>query len=166
MGQISPEIFREYDIRGLVEPQLEPEVCELIGRGLGTAFVRAGARDTVVGRDVRLSSDRIRDDLVAGLTSTGLDVIDVGVVPTPGLYFALYTMGVGGGIMITGSHNPAEYNGFKSSIGKSSIYGERIQEVRRLIEAGDFETGQGTVEARSVLPEALGSGTGPRPAAS
>ncbi|MEZ5063770.1 MAG: phosphomannomutase/phosphoglucomutase [bacterium] len=153
---MNPEIFREYDIRGVVDPQLDPETCELIGKGLGTAMRRAGAKDVVVGRDVRLSSDRIRDDLVKGLTSTGLDVIDLGVVPTPGLYYGLYTQDVGGGVMITGSHNPAEYNGFKTSIGKSSIYGEKIQEVRRLIDAGDFETGSGKVTERKILPEYLG----------
>ena len=156
MAHVSPEIFREYDIRGLVDPQLDPATCELIGKGLGTMLVRAGASNVVVGRDVRLSSDRIRDDLVRGLTSTGLDVIDVGVVPTPGLYFALYTMDPGGGIMITGSHNPAEYNGFKTSVGKASIHGEKIQDVRRLIEADDFETGEGGVEEKRVLPQYLG----------
>ncbi|HMB70141.1 MAG TPA: phosphomannomutase/phosphoglucomutase, partial [bacterium] len=156
MAQISSEIFREYDIRGVVDPQLDSATCELIGRGLGTKLVRAGSTSVAVGRDVRLSSDRIRDDLVRGLISTGLRVVDVGVVPTPALYYAMYTQDVGGGIMITGSHNPAEYNGFKSSVGTASIYGEQIQEVRALIEADDFETGTGSVEERRVLPEYLG----------
>jgi phosphomannomutase / phosphoglucomutase len=156
MSQISPEIFREYDIRGVVDPQLDPATCVLIGKGLGTRLVRAGAHNVAVGRDVRLSSDRIRDNLVEGLTSTGLDVVDVGVVPTPGLYYALYTQGVGGGIMITGSHNPAEYNGFKSSVGTASIYGQAIQEVRESIEKDDFETGSGSVSRLRILPEYLG----------
>jgi phosphomannomutase/phosphoglucomutase len=119
-------------------------------------LVREGARSVAVGRDVRLSSDRIRDDLVKGLVSTGLDVLDVGVVPTPCLYYALYNEDVGGGVMITGSHNPPEYNGFKTSVGKASIYGEKIQAVRRLIEAGDFATGSGRVIKRRILPEYLG----------
>lgn len=156
MAQISSEIFREYDIRGVVDPQLDPQTCGLIGKGLGTRLVRAGARSVAVGRDVRLSSDRIRDDLVNGLTSTGLDVVDVGVVPTPALYYALYTQDVGGGIMITGSHNPAEYNGFKSSVGTASIYGKAIQEVLRGIQKDDFETGTGTVRELRILPEYLG----------
>lgn len=156
MAQIPSEIFREYDIRGLVDPQLTPETCRAIGKGLGTALARAGAKNVAIGRDVRLSSDRIRDDLVRGLLSTGLHVIDVGVCPTPCLYFELYTGDVGGGIMITGSHNPAEYNGFKTSIGKASIYGEKIQEIRALIEADDFETGEGTVTEKRVLPDYLG----------
>lgn len=156
MAAITPEIFREYDIRGVVDPELDSATCVLLGKGLGTALVRSGAKDMVLGRDIRLSSDRIRDDLVEGLVSTGLNVIDLGVVPTPGLYYGLYTLGVGGGIMITGSHNPAEYNGFKTSIGTDSIHGEKIQEVRRLIEAGDFETGAGRVEERRILPEYLG----------
>jgi len=156
MSRVSPEIFREYDIRGLVEPQLDPATCEAIGRGLGTMLRRAGAEDVVVGRDVRLSSDRIRDDLVGALSSTGLEVVDIGVVPTPTLYYALYTRDVGGGIMITGSHNPAAYNGFKTSIGRASIYGDKIREVRALIEAGDFERGAGGVIERRILPEYLG----------
>jgi phosphomannomutase/phosphoglucomutase len=156
MANVPTEIFREYDIRGVVERQLDSATCELIGKGLGTVLARAGAESLVLGRDVRLSSDRVRDDLVRGLVSTGLRVIDVGVTPTPGLYYALYTMDVGGGIMITGSHNPPEYNGFKTSVGRGSIYGERIQEVRRIIEADDFETGEGSVEERRILPEYLG----------
>ncbi len=156
MTRIASEIFREYDIRGVVDPQLDSATCTLLGRGLGTTLLRAGAANCIVGRDVRLSSDRIRDDLVSGLVSTGLDVIDIGVVPTPALYYALYTMDAGGGIMITGSHNPAEYNGFKTSIGKSSIYGEKIQAVRALIEAGDFASGVGNVAERRVLPDYIG----------
>ena len=156
MAIVPPEIFREYDIRGVEDKQLGSETVVLIGKGLGTMLVRAGARDVVIGRDVRLSSDRIRDELTRGLVSTGLKVIDLGVTPTPGLYFGLYTMNVGGGIMITGSHNPAEYNGFKTSIGTSSIYGAKIQEVRALIEADDFETGEGSVEQKRILPEYLG----------
>ena len=156
MKRITPEIFREYDIRGVVEPDLDSETCVLLGRGLGTTLARAGARSVAVGRDVRLSSDRIRDDFVQGLASTGLDVVDVGVVPTPVLYYALYTEDVGGGVMITGSHNPPEYNGFKTSVGKESIYGEKIQAVRRLIEAGDFANGSGKVVERRILPEYLG----------
>jgi phosphomannomutase/phosphoglucomutase len=155
-ASVKPEIFREYDIRGIVDSDLDSTACELIGKGLGTTFKRAGAHDVVVGRDVRLSSDSIRNDLVRGLTSTGLTVIDVGVVPTPALYFALYTTGPGAGVMITGSHNPAQYNGFKSSIGKESIYGSKIQAVRKLIEAGDFERGQGKVVERRILPDYLG----------
>ena len=156
MARVAPEIFREYDIRGLVDPQLDSASCELIGKGLATTLIRAGASSCVLGRDVRLSSDRIRDDLLRGILSTGLSVVDVGVVPTPTLYFALYTMDVGGGIMITGSHNPAEYNGFKTSVGKSSLYGEGIRAVRDLIERNDFAVGQGSVREERVLPEYLG----------
>ena len=85
MTQIASEIFREYDIRGVVEPQLDSVTCELLGKGLGTTLARAGAKNVAIGRDVRRSSDRIRDDLVRGLLSTGLDVLDVGVVPTRGI---------------------------------------------------------------------------------
>ncbi|MFN8177224.1 MAG: phosphomannomutase/phosphoglucomutase [bacterium] len=156
MKRIAPEIFREYDIRGVVDPELDPETCVLLGRGLGTLLKRQGACTVAIGRDVRLSSDRIRNDLASGLTSTGVDVLDVGVVPTPALYYALYTQDVGGGVMITGSHNPPEYNGFKTSVGQASIYGEQIQAVRRLIDAADFEKGAGKVVEKRILPEYLG----------
>jgi phosphomannomutase/phosphoglucomutase len=156
MKRIAPEIFREYDIRGVVDQELDPETCVLLGRGLGTMLARQGAQAVAIGRDVRLSSDRIRNDLASGLASTGLDVLDVGVVPTPCLYYALYTQDVGGGVMITGSHNPPEYNGFKTSVGQASIYGEQIQAVRRLIDASDFEKGAGKVVEKRILPEYLG----------
>jgi len=155
MAPVSQEIFREYDIRGIVDPQLDPATCEAIGRGLGTTLRRAGAKNAAVGRDIRLSSDRIRDDLVRGLVSTGLDVVDIGVVPTPCLYYALYNLDVGGGVMITGSHNPAEYNGFKASVGKASIFGEGIRAVRDRIAARDFDEGRGSVTERRILPEYL-----------
>ena len=110
---MNAHIFREYDIRGLVDKDLTVEVVELLGKGLGTVVRRKGGRSIVVGRDCRESSTRFRDALCRGLTSTGLNVLDVGVVPTPLTYFAANTLPVDGLAMITGSHNPPEYNGFK-----------------------------------------------------
>jgi phosphomannomutase / phosphoglucomutase len=136
---MNAHIFREYDIRGLVDKDLTPEVVELLGQGLGTVVRRKGGRTVVVGRDCRESSTRFRDALCKGLTSTGLDVLDVGVVPTPLTYFAANTLPVEGLAMITGSHNPPEYNGFKIGAGKTTFHGPEIQELRRLIEARDFE---------------------------
>jgi phosphomannomutase/phosphoglucomutase len=136
---MNAHIFREYDIRGLVDKDLTVEVVELLGKGLGTVVRRKGGRSIVVGRDCRESSTRFRDALCRGLTSTGLNVLDVGVVPTPLTYFAANTLPVDGLAMITGSHNPPEYNGFKIGAGKTTFHGHEIQALRKLIEARDFE---------------------------
>jgi phosphomannomutase / phosphoglucomutase len=139
---MNSHIFREYDIRGLVDTDLTDEVVTLLGRGLGTVIRRKGGQSVAVGRDCRESSPRFRDALCEGLTSTGLDVLDVGVVPTPLTYFAANTLPVDGLAMITGSHNPPEYNGFKVGHGKTTLHGHEIQALRQLIEAKDFETGR------------------------
>jgi len=138
---MNPQIFREYDIRGLVGLDLTEDVVEKLGRGLGTMVRRQGGRWIVVGRDCRESSTRFREAICKGITSTGLHVMDVGIVPTPVTYFAANTLPVDGLAMITGSHNPPEYNGFKVGGGKTTFHGAEIQELRKLIEAGDFERG-------------------------
>lgn len=135
---VKAHIFREYDVRGLVGSDLTPEGVELLGKGLGTMVARAEGSTVVVGRDARESSPPFRDALIKGLTSCGIHVIDVGVVPTPVVYFAANTLPVDGLAMITGSHNPSEYNGFKMGVGKTTFYGQTIQELRALIERGDF----------------------------
>jgi phosphomannomutase / phosphoglucomutase len=139
---MNSHIFREYDIRGLVDTDLTEEVVTLLGHGLGTVIRRKGGQSAAVGRDCRESSPRFRDALCDGLTATGLDVLDVGVVPTPLTYFAANTLPVDGLAMITGSHNPPEYNGFKVGHGKTTLHGHEIQALRQLIEARDFETGR------------------------
>ena len=139
---MNSHIFREYDIRGLVDTDLTDEVVALLGRGLGTVIRRKGGQSVAVGRDCRESSPRFRDALCEGLNSTGLDVLDVGVVPRPLTYFAANTLPVDGLAMITGSHNPPEYNGFKVGHGKTTLHGHEIQALRQLIEARDFETGR------------------------
>ncbi len=146
MPKVNPHIFREYDIRGLVDKDLTEEVVELLGLGLGTLARRANAGKTpaiAVGRDARESSVRFREALARGLNRTGCDVIDVGLVPTPLCYFAANTLPVDGSAMITGSHNPPEYNGFKIGLGKTTFHGGEIQALRQLIESGDFATGAG-----------------------
>ena len=158
---INKGIFREYDIRGIAEKDLTDEAVTLIGKGYGTLLRGQGSgvrgkNKVAVGRDVRLSSNRLRDALIAGITSTGTDVVDLGECPTPLLYFAAYTKDVDGGIMITGSHNPPEYNGFKILIGKETIHGGGIQDLRRLIEIGSFASGpSGRVESFEVIPAYL-----------
>ncbi len=150
MAQVNPEIFREYDIRGLVEPDLTDELAELIGKGLGTKVLRAGGNRIALGRDCRLSSPRLRDALVRGVTSTGCDVLDLGIVPTPLTYFAANTLAVDGLAMITGSHNPADYNGFKVGVGRTTFWGQEIQALRAMIEQDDFLSGSGAVKPWDV----------------
>ena len=148
-------IFRAYDIRGIADDDLNPAVACDIGRALGTMARRRGAETFAIGRDCRVSGPRVRDDVVAGLVSTGLRVLDVGMVPTPMLYFAVVHRGLGGGVQVTGSHNPPEFNGLKMMIGESTLHGGEIQEIRALIEAADFEVGEGSVEAAPVTDEYL-----------
>lgn len=150
---MNPEIFREYDIRGVADRDLTDEVVVTLGRAMGTYLRREGCSRITLGRDCRLSSRRLRDRLSEGLQSTGLQIVDIGICPSPVLYYSLHTLKPDGGIMITGSHNPAEYNGFKVAVGKATIFGEQIQDVRKVADAGEFMEGKGTVEEYSLIPE-------------
>ncbi len=129
---MNPNIFREYDIRGIVEQDLTDATVAKLANAIGTFFVRNDARRIAVGFDARMSSPRFRDLLVRGLNQVGCDVLDVGRVPTPVLYFAVFTEEVDGGVMITGSHNPPDHNGFKICLGKSTIFGEQIQAIKNI----------------------------------
>ncbi len=144
MARINPQIFREYDIRGIVDKDLNEDVLERIGRAYGTYIKEFGARVVSIGRDCRLSSPDYAKAMTRGINSTGIDVIDIGMVSTPMLYFSLYNLDVGGGVMITASHNPGEYNGIKLCRGKDSVFGEQIQRIREIAEAGEFSSGTGT----------------------
>lgn len=148
-------IFREYDVRGVVGKDLTVAVAESIGRAYGTVARQRGCRTVAVGRDGRLTSPELRDHLVAGITATGINVVDIGICPTPVLYFALFELPVDGGVMVTGSHNAAEYNGFKMCVGKSAFYGREIQELKQLIDTGAYVSGAGTVSEMSVIPRYL-----------
>ena len=148
---ISPTLFREYDLRGLVDRDLTEEAVGLVGRGLGTAIRAQGGKRAVVGRDCRESGPRFARRMIDGLASTGLEVIDLGIVPTPLTYYAATTLDVDGLCMITGSHNPPEYNGLKVGVGKTTLYGEGIQDLRRLIESGKFASGTGSVRAHDIV---------------
>ena len=142
---MNPSIFREYDIRGIVGKDLTEDIVEQIGCAYGT-FIRQGeGKEIVVGRDVRLSSEPFSKALIKGIIRTGCNVLDVGVVPTPVLYFSIVRYGKSGGVMITGSHNPIEYNGLKLCRGISSIYGKEIQELKKIIEENKFASGSGEV---------------------
>jgi len=142
---LKPTIFREYDIRGVAEVDLASPDIEVLGRAIGTYLGRRGATTVNLGRDCRLSSERLRDALAKGLVGAGSQVTDIGVVPTPVLYHSVFRMKAEGAVMITGSHNPSEYNGFKVMHGASTIYGAEIQELWKLIEAGDLASGAGSI---------------------
>lgn len=140
MASVSPGIFRAYDIRGIVGDDLTGEVAELVGKAFGTRVRRAGGDRVLVGRDGRLSGPELAERLAAGIRSTGCSVLHAGQGPTPTFYFGLHHEGVDGGIQVTGSHNPPEYNGFKVCLGVRTLFGEAIQELREMIEAEDFDT--------------------------
>lgn len=144
-------IFREYDIRGRVDTELDDATVIRIGRAIGTFYRRHNITGMTLGRDCRLSSDRLRNALVEGLLATGMQVTDIGVCHTPLLYYALFHLDLQAGVMITGSHNPPECNGFKVCFGKSTLYGEQIQQLRTLAVTNDFETGTGTLQECSIL---------------
>ncbi|MFT3913661.1 MAG: phosphomannomutase/phosphoglucomutase [Anaeromyxobacteraceae bacterium] len=148
---LSPTIFREYDVRGLVDRDLTEEAVHLVGKAFGAKVREAGGRRAAVGRDARLSGPRFAARMISALRSTGVDVVDLGVVPTPLGYFATHTAGVDGLCMITGSHNPPEYNGLKLGLGTASWFGEQIQELRRVAEAGVFPSGDGALTTLDVV---------------
>ena len=151
MAAISKTIFREYDIRGLVDQDLTEDAVRLVGRALGTEVREKGGRRVVVGRDCRESGPRFALAMIDGLRSTGVDVTDLGVVPTPLTYFAAATLPVDGLVMITGSHNPPEYNGLKVGVGKSTLHGDGIQALLRRIQAGGFAEGSGKQDAHDIV---------------
>lgn len=141
---VNPKIFRQYDIRGVVGSDLEPQVLYLIGKGYGTYIKRKGAKNCVIGGDARLSTPEFKAEFTRGLLETGLDVIDIGIVATPVLYFSIWKLKTDGGVMITASHNPSEYNGIKMNYGLGSIFGEQIQDILKIIQTEDFDSGSGT----------------------
>jgi phosphomannomutase/phosphoglucomutase len=143
---MNPHIFREYDIRGIVDRDFDAATVRDLGRAFASRIAERGGRRVAVGMDVRETSPSLRDTLVDGIAAAGVDVIRLGVVPTPLLYFAVHHMELDGGVQITGSHNPIEYNGFKMMEGKDSLWGAAIQDLRRRMESGAFGEGSGKVE--------------------
>lgn len=151
--ELSGEIFREYDIRGVVGADLDAGVAHLVGQAFGTYLDRRGARRVAVGHDNRHSSPELYHAVIDGLRSAGRDVVALGLVLTPMLYFALHRLPVEGGVMVTASHNPPEFNGFKLAHGPGTLYGPQIQEVYRLARSGDLVRGAGGLEARAIVPD-------------
>jgi phosphomannomutase / phosphoglucomutase len=152
-SKVDSSIFRAYDIRGIVGETLTDEVAFEIGRAIGSEAYFRGEQTVVVGRDGRLSGPDLSAELIRGLQATGRDVKDIGQVPTPVLYFAASYLGGGTGVMVTGSHNPADYNGFKIMLGGDTLANEAIDGIRQRIESGDVLTGEGSVEEIDVLPD-------------
>jgi phosphomannomutase / phosphoglucomutase len=167
---VNTEIFREYDIRGIADRDLTSSVIEELGQAFAAYLRPKGISTATVGYDARISSPRLCDDIVQGLTMAGVDVTILGLCPTPALYFSLYHLKQGAGVMITGSHNPSEFNGFKLCVGKETIYGEEIQKIRQIMEraekqapgsrgqdSGEKEgsgiTRRGTVTHLPILPD-------------
>lgn len=148
--ELSPDIFRAYDIRGIVGETLSPEVVRVIGQSIGSEAVERGVTAICIGYDGRHSSPELADALGAGIMSTGCDVIPIGAVPTPVLYFATHELGTGSGVMVTGSHNPANYNGLKIMLGGETLSGEAIQKLHQRIQSGEFARGQGSQNPQDV----------------
>lgn len=149
---INKYIFREYDIRGNVAEDFPPDVVENLGKGFGTFIKRAGGQEIALSGDIRLSTPELIQHFKKGVLSTGVDVINIGILPTPVNYFSMFELDVSGAMQITGSHNPPEFNGFKMSLERRAVYGDQIQDIRKIIENRDYERGEGG-EVRHDLKE-------------
>lgn len=146
-------VFREYDIRGVVDVDLTEGFVTGLGRALAAYWTDRGVKRVALGMDARLSSPHFKDILSREITSGGIDVIDIGLAPTPVMYFALFRLELDGGIAVTGSHNPPDNNGFKIAVGKSTIYGREIQKIREYMERGTRVHGNGTATSYDIMPE-------------
>jgi phosphomannomutase / phosphoglucomutase len=150
---MNPAVFREYDIRGLAEKDFDADFALLLGKVHGTAIADMGGTKVAVGRDCRTTSDPYAESVIAGLVSAGLHVYDIGVCPTPLLYFSLFHLDVDGGIQVTASHNPSEYNGFKICLGKETLHGQQIQDIRARMERNEVREKAGGKMARyEIVP--------------
>jgi len=150
MPLVPSEIFKAYDIRGIVDRTLTSPICQLIGRAIGTRARELGQTRVAIGRDGRLSGPELSRALALGLQQSGIDVIDVGRVATPMLYFATYHLQTGSGVMITGSHNPPEYNGLKMMVAGETLAGDAIQALRERIESGSLASGEGSYSEAEI----------------
>ncbi len=150
---LRPEIFRAYDVRGVVGEGLSREVARALGLAIGSEATARGEQTVVVGRDGRESGPDLSAGLIEGIRASGCDVIDVGMVPTPVLYFAAKTIATGSGVMVTGSHNPANYNGFKIMLAGDTLFGDDIQELRERIESSNFSSGSGGLSQQNVAED-------------
>ena len=150
---INSYIFREYDIRGKVADDFPDHVVVKLGKAFGTFVRRAGRQEIGLSGDIRLTTPELMQSFKEGVLSTGTDIINLGIVPTPVNYFSMFHLGVAGAVQITGSHNPPEFNGFKLSLDKKAVYGKDIQTLYQTIEKMDFEEGEGTETRYRILPD-------------
>jgi phosphomannomutase/phosphoglucomutase len=157
---VERSIFRAYDIRGIVDKTLTPPVAKAIGQAIGTKAREMGLHDIVVARDGRNSGPMLSQALIEGLRSAGMDVVDIGAVPTPVLYFATFQLNTGSGVMVTGSHNPPEYNGFKIMLGGDTLAEDAIQDLYVRIAEGRLDTGLGSFRSQDVRQEYIERITG------
>ena len=153
MTHINPYIFREYDIRGKVAEDFPEHVVNKLGQAFGTFVKRAGGREIALSGDIRLTTPDLMNYFKKGIFSTGIDVINLGIIPTPVNYYSMFHLGVSGAVQITGSHNPPEFNGFKFSLDKKAFFGDDIQSLYHLIDKMDFEQGKGLEARYKILPE-------------
>jgi len=152
--KLKPEIFRQYDIRGIVDKDLTQENVEILGKAIGTYFRRQNRSHVAVGMDCRLSSPAFSESLSQGLLSTGCEVTVLGTIPTPLLYFTIYFKKMEAGVMITGSHNPPDYNGFKIMAGEDTLYGPEIQDIYQIIASDAFiQDNPGSKKSYDIVPE-------------
>jgi phosphomannomutase/phosphoglucomutase len=148
---LKPSIFREYDIRGIADEELLDADVELLGQALGTYIIRHSGRTICLGHDCRNTGARLHDALTKGLLAAGCHLLDIGTVPTPVLYYAAVNFKADGAVMITGSHNPPDCNGFKVVCGASTLYGQAIQDIYKLIQNNDYESGEGSVRGADAI---------------
>jgi phosphomannomutase len=151
--ELSGEIFRAYDIRGVIDKTLDSGVAKSVGQAVGSLALERDASPVVVARDGRLSGPYLMEGMIEGIVSTGCDVLDIGAMPTGVLYYAAHEMGAGSGVMITGSHNPPDYNGFKVMVAGDTLHGEAITGLYERIKAGNLKTGQGKVTQKDVVQD-------------
>ena len=140
---VNKYIFREYDIRGKVVDDFPPQVVNQLGKGFGTFVKRSGFQELALSGDIRLTTPKLMEEFKNGVLSTGVDVINLGILPTPANYYSMFKLEVGGAVQITGSHNPPEFNGFKMSLDRKAVYGKDIQTLRKYIDNNDFDIGNG-----------------------
>lgn len=150
---MNAEIFREYDVRGVVDKDLNVDFVYDLGRAIGTYARLHGVNVMTIGRDCRLSSKDYREAAGKGMAASGIQVIDIGLCATPMLYFSIRHLNTGGGVMVTGSHNPPEFNGFKICIGPDTIYGDEIQELRKIMEGRQYAAGSGSLQTQDISPD-------------
>jgi phosphomannomutase/phosphoglucomutase len=148
--QVNPQIFRQYDIRGLVVTDLDADVMELLGRSFASYVSARGAANAAVGHDNRETSPEYQAALIEGMRASGIDVVDIGQAPTPAMYYAVLKLQKDAGATVTASHNPPKFNGLKMRLGERAVFGDGIQELRSLVERGDFSSGEGGLEKRGI----------------